>query len=139
MEIDVSYYQQICDNFIKHCPMWAGEVRRCVPRHDHMIRVYLNNGDHVDYDNRSGTYRYNEVGSTTNTDAVTEESCRKIFAANLSDIMSIRGIGQDILSKRTGLSQGMISNYKRGRSIPSLTNAQKIANALSCELEELIR
>lgn len=39
------------------------------------------------------------------------------------------------LSRNTGITQHMISHYVTGRSVPSLFNIMKIANALNCSVD----
>lgn len=41
------------------------------------------------------------------------------------------------LAKMTGLSQGLISDYKSGRSVPSAKASLKIAEALGISVDEL--
>ena len=42
------------------------------------------------------------------------------------------------LAKITGLSQGLISDYKNGRCVPSATASTKIAEALGITVDELL-
>lgn len=138
MAIDVKYYEDVYNNFARQCPMWAEDAVRCVPRHEHMIRVFLRNGDYIDYDERTGTFRYRSKGTIIETDDMTEEDSRELFSRNLLDIMRIRGIGQMILAERSGLSQVMISKYISKKATPSWINVKKIARALNCSIDELI-
>ena len=138
MNIDISWYERACDNFARRSPTWAAEVDKYIPRHGFMIRAILRNGDCVDYDDRTETYRYITKGAVVNPDDISDDDCREVFARNLSDIMRVRGIVQGALSERTGISQVMISKYLSRKSTPTLTTLKKIAHALNCSVEELI-
>jgi DNA-binding Xre family transcriptional regulator len=118
--------------------MWGKESYKYIPRHGYIIRVFLNNGDYVDYDDRAGTFRYITKDSEHSTCEITDEDCREIFSRNLSELMRAQGIGRSTLSDRTGLSQVMLSKYMTKKATPSLPNIKKIARVLNCGLEELL-
>lgn len=138
MKLDSSYFEEICDNFARRCPTWIDDVVKCVPRHGSMIRAVLKNGDYIDYDDRTGSYRYVTNDRSVGPDDVTDEDCRDIFATNLVDLMRTVGVNQAILAERSGLSQVMISKYIKRKATPSFTNVKKIAHALNCSIYELI-
>lgn len=46
---------------------------------------------------------------------------------------------QEQLSERTGISQANMSRYERGERKLTLENAAKIANALGCTVDELLK
>ena len=48
------------------------------------------------------------------------------------------GLTQAELAKRSGVSQGKISEYETGTSLPRIDSAFKIANALNEKIEDLI-
>lgn len=52
------------------------------------------------------------------------------FAQRLADVLDKKGIKQTELAKRTGLSDGMISQYLGGMSLPKEENMEKIATVL---------
>ena len=58
------------------------------------------------------------------------------FAIRLRRIMRHQGIGQGELSDRTGLSKVILSRYMNGRAIPTFNNAEKLADALNCSLDD---
>lgn len=138
MELDTSYFTEAADEFELRCPMWAEQAYKYIPKHNHIIRVLLRNGDCVDYNNREGTFRYIVKDKIPNSDDLTDESCRSAFALNLSEIMMVRGISQSVLAERTGISQGMISNYLKEKSTPTMPNIKKIARVLQCSPYELM-
>ena len=140
MELNSKYYEEMFECFLEQCPMWANEAVSYRPKHMHAIRVILRSGDSVDYNYKTGSYQYHQAGylSSVTPDDVTDDNCREIFATNLSEFMHTRGIGQAVLSERTGLSSAMISKYLNRKSTPSITNLKKIARALDCHFDELL-
>lgn len=54
---------------------------------------------------------------------------------NMFKRMKSMNITQKKMAELTGISQGNISDWKNGRSIPSLTTADKIANILECSID----
>ena len=63
----------------------------------------------------------------------------KRFSKNLMEIMNCIGITGIELSKRTGLTPAAISQILSGKREPLLSTAEKIALALSCSVERLLR
>ena len=140
MGIKTSYYEEMFEAFGRKCPGWYEESDGYRPKHANAIRVKLKNGDQVDYNIRTDSYRYRHADTSDNVkpNTITDEECRDAFAYNLSDIMKTRGFGQAALAEKTGLSKAMISKYINKQSTPTLTNLMKIAYALDCEPEELM-
>ena len=52
--------------------------------------------------------------------------------------MNEKCIGQEALSEITGISKVTISGYVNGKSLPSLYNADRIAEALSISIDKLL-
>ena len=48
-----------------------------------------------------------------------------------------RGFSQTSLAKATGLSQGAIALIEKGNRRPTVDTARKIANVLSCDIDDL--
>lgn len=57
----------------------------------------------------------------------------------LREIRKHRGITQVQLAEIIGVEQSTISQWETGRSQPSLKIAVKIANALGCKVDDLIK
>lgn len=137
MKLYTKYYEDAFEQFRLRCPMWVDKAVKYVPRHETIIRVYLENGDYVDYDTRNETYRYISKDRLKERSTITDENCRSAFAKNLHELMRARLISQQVLTERSGISQAMLSKYLREKSTPTLTNIKKIAQALDCGIEEL--
>ena len=56
----------------------------------------------------------------------------------LKEVMEEKGINGTELSKLTGIPEGRISDYKRGRYCPSIVTSCLLAKALNCKLSDLI-
>lgn len=61
-----------------------------------------------------------------------------VFASNLVKKREAKRMTQEELAKRTGVTQGAISQYERG-IVPSATIAVKIAEALGTTVEQLVK
>lgn len=137
MELKTIYYEEMFDRFSRQCPYLAKDAVDYVPKHTHAIRVTLRDGSKVDYNAQTDSFRRVEQYMVTNPDDITDENCRSAFAANLSEIMVMRGIGQAVLAERTGLSSAIISKYLHRKATPTITSVRKIARALNCHPDEL--
>lgn len=49
-----------------------------------------------------------------------------------------RDLSQEELSKLSGVSKPMISYIERGKRVPSVLTAQKIARVLRCTIDDLL-
>lgn len=93
----------------------------------------LNDGSTVVFDHLDKTIR----NLPKDSNAMSEEECRRELGLSLRKLMFIKGIAQKDLSETTGISEHMISNYIRGKSTPSFYTIDKIAKALGCSTDAL--
>lgn len=63
----------------------------------------------------------------------------EIFSNNLRRMMNEDKMTQGDLAKEINVDQSMISRYVSGQSLPSLLTTIKIADALFCSIDELIK
>lgn len=61
-----------------------------------------------------------------------------MFSERLSQILQEKGIRASLLAKETGISQGLISEYKNGIKLPTAQNLVKIADRLDCSVDWLL-
>lgn len=94
--------------------------------------ITLKDGSKVLYDDFNKTYRR----MPTDISNMTEDECKMEFAYRLRSRMERRCITQQALSELTGISQSSISCYVKGTKIPSFYNADKIAKALGCSVDD---
>ena len=87
-------------------------------------------------------YLYNTWGDTIRNMPKDSNMDRDNFAVEVGErlrrIMDKKGVTQEILSKKTGITQTMISRYIIGKSIPSLYSADRISRALECDIRDFL-
>lgn len=138
MEIKTSYHEEILNSFLQHSPFREDDILNCRPKHLHAIRVTLKNGEQLDYNIQTKSYRFVNRPSINAVDEVTDDILREVFATNLSELMVMKGIGQAVLGERTGLSSACISKYLHKKSTPTITQVERIARALGCHRDDLL-
>lgn len=140
MKIDSRYYDEMFNQFAQKCKEWADRSVRCVPKHEHAIRVFLDNGDKVDYNVRTETFKYTSAVSESicKPKDISDDECRNAFSYNLVELMRTKGCGQQELSERTGLSTSVISKYANKATTPTITSLIRIAKALDCDVNDLL-
>lgn len=57
---------------------------------------------------------------------------------HMSEIRKARGLTQEALAEKVGITQAVVSRYESGDRFPKLTIAAKIAEALGCKVDDLI-
>lgn len=138
MEMQTRQHEEIFEDFAMRHPEWAANVKSYKPKHMCAIRITFNNGEQIDYNIRTRSYREVRDYFINASDDVTDEMCREVFAANLAEMMRSKGFGQPELSARTGLSTASISKYLRKKATPTVTTLEKIAHALNCSRDDLL-
>ena len=69
---------------------------------------------------------------------MTQLDWKDVFGDNLASILQEKGFTQLRLSRDSGVSTAMISDYINKRSVPGLFAAINIAYALDMSLDELV-
>lgn len=69
---------------------------------------------------------------------MTELEWMKIFGENLAEIMGEQGYTQRDLARSTNLSESAISNYVRGRQVPTLRAIINMAYELNQDFNDFI-
>jgi len=62
----------------------------------------------------------------------------QIFGARLRELRTAAGLTQRELAKRSGTSSAAISNFEAGNNSPTLGTLVRLAEALGCDLTELV-
>ena len=94
--------------------------------------VKTNDGHVYLYDTWGDTIRHMPSDSDMDKDRFAMEVGERIRR-----IMDKRGITQEELSNKTGISQSAISRYILGKNILGLLTADKISRALGCSVDDL--
>lgn len=63
----------------------------------------------------------------------------QIFGARLRELRAAAGLSQRELAKRSGTSSAAISNFEAGNNAPTLGTLVRLAEALGCNVTELVR
>lgn len=96
------------------------------------IGIRLSDGDILDYNDMDNTVRWVKVG-----EAVTDESRRASFGANLQKFVTHCGMSKGEIAENLGITKAMLSRYLHGKTMPSLDKGVQIANLMRCSVEEL--
>lgn len=72
-----------------------------------------------------------------NRNDISNEEYKKEFSRRLSKLIWYKTT-QIELAKVSGITQHMISKYATGKSVPTLVNIIKLANALDCPIDMLM-
>jgi len=62
-----------------------------------------------------------------------------LFGARLREMRIERGLTQPDLARHVGTSASNISDLERGIKVPTLTTIARLANALACNVTELVK
>ena len=123
----------ILDSFECYFPYVAENVQEYKENGLFELIVRLKDGSVYSYDDMEHTIRKLPLDS----DAMTEQECRKEFGVRLRKVMELKGVTQLELSEKTGINKVTISRYITGRMSPSFYAVDKIAKALNCTIEDL--
>lgn len=69
---------------------------------------------------------------------MTELELLQSFGQNLKDMLDYTWMTQKELAEEAGLSEACVSYYLNGKCLPTVKNLINIADALNCELSDLI-
>lgn len=100
---------------------------------DTELLVKLRNGDSILYDDIDKTIRNLPKDSMH----MSEEECLIEFGERLRKIMKRKRISPMELSRISGVRREMLSRYLNGHNVPSFYNADRIAKAVGCSLDDL--
>lgn len=68
-----------------------------------------------------------------------EEEYKRIFGHRLRHQMESKAMTEKRLAEKSGVSQSSVSGYLRGKKMPGIQIATKLAEALSCDLLSLLK
>ena len=120
------------ENFCFNFPLYRDEVESYRDYSDFELLVRLKSGKELIYEDIQCSVDFmNNLSG--------EDAWRRRFGMKLRHLMYKSGLYQGDLAKMCGISMRSLSLYINGKSVPSLYNAEKIAKALGCTTEELLR
>lgn len=121
------------DEYALYYPKYASITEDWYQESEWDLVAKLSDGSRLIFDGHMRTIR-----SLPDTDDIDERQLRIEFSKRLYKMLDRKGITQLELSKRTGISTMAISKYINRKATPSLHNANKIARALGCSVDDLI-
>lgn len=127
--------ENVFENAIRYSYLnsYRDKINKWYDAGEECVIIKLKDGRKIYYDDLTRTYRHLEE----NYELITEQDFRDESARRISRMMWLRGITQMELEELSGISRHSLSNYVTGKSTPSIFAANKIANALNCELSEI--
>lgn len=136
----LSRYEKILDGYKTWYPGLYKQTVECRPSGRNSILVTLKDNTKMEYDSLDNTIRnVTRLYSREQSDSMSEETWRKEFGNKLRRIIFDKGINQDRLSEKLGISRQMLTRYVRGTSTPSGYNLTRLCEALDCDVRELTK
>ena len=127
-------YNRILDRFEQYYPGIAEQAVDWWPSGKIHITVKLEDGLLFEYDYNHNTIR--RLRSDADTPDV--DILKKDIGYNLQKVISARGIPQNVLAERTGLTPAMLSRYIHGTSLPGVDKLKTIASVLGCRVIDIL-
>ena len=127
-----SYYGSVFYKYEQLTDFESSKPVSWEPFSKYQIKVHLDNGRAQIYNGMRNSIR------TVFENDHSDECISRDFSLNLSERMYEKQLTQRELSAATGISQATLSNYLLRKSIPSLSAAIRIADALDCNVYDLI-
>ena len=97
------------------------------------ITVMLENGDVFEFNRMDNTIRRIQPDNCN----VDDKTLSKGLGRNIQKFILLRGISQNELASRLGITDAMLSRYIHGTSMPSAGKLFRIAKLLGCTQDEL--
>ena len=98
------------------------------------ITVLLDDNSRVEFDSSENTIRWvNAIDRSVDNDIL-----RKEIGRNIRKFIVYRGIRQQDLAEKAGITQAMLSRYINGTSIPGIDKIHNIASVLGCHIDDLL-
>ena len=124
--------EKMFERFKSKFPFIAEDADRYYAVSKNDLTIVLQNGDRILYDDFEKVIR----NLPRDNMYLSEQECCAEFGKRLRKIMFRKNVTQYELSELTGISRTTISFYINGKTTPSFYNADKIAKALKCSVDE---
>ena len=98
------------------------------------ITVLLDNNDRVEFDSSDNTIRWIPKFDRS----VDGDIFRKEIGRNIRKFIIYRGLRQQEVSEKVGITEAMLSRYINGTSMPRLDKLYDLARVLNCRVEDLL-
>lgn len=98
------------------------------------ITILLRDNSRVEFDSSENTVRW--VSKIDHT--IDNEVLRKEIGRNIRKFITYRGIRQQEVSEKVGITEAMLSRYINGTSMPGIDKLHKLAGVLGCHVDDLL-
>ena len=98
------------------------------------ITILLDDNSRVEFDSSDNTIRWvQKIDRSVDSDIL-----RKEIGRNIRKFIVYRGMRQQDVSEKVGITEAMLSRYINGTSMPSIDKLHNIANVLGCHVDDLL-
>lgn len=97
------------------------------------ITFLLDDNGRVEFDGSENTIRW----ARTIDRSMDNQEFRKEIGRNIRKFMTYRGLNQQEVSEKVGITQAMLSRYITGNSMPGLDKLHNLAFVLGCQITDL--
>lgn len=122
--------KEIFNNFKLYFPSIAKEVIEYRESENEVV-AKLKSNETIMYNDLTHSVRNLPKDSAN----MTEIEFRHEFGKRLQNLLIRKGISQKDLSRMTGISRVLISNYINEKTTPSFYNVDRITKALNCSID----
>lgn len=98
------------------------------------ITFLLDNNDRIEFDGSNNSIRWVRKIDR----CVDNDEFRKEIGRNIKKFITYKGLNQQEISDKVGITQAMLSRYITGTSIPGVDKLNRLANVLDCRVGDLI-
>lgn len=127
-------YNRILDRFEQYYPGIAAQAIDWWPSGRVHITVKSEDGMLFEYDYNQNTIRR----LRSDTADVDVDILKKQIGYNLQKVISARGIPQNVIAERTGMTPAMLSRYIHGTSMPGIDKVHSLASVLGCRVVDIL-
>ena len=98
------------------------------------VTILLDDNDRVEFDSSDNTIRWiPKFDRSSNNDIF-----RKEIGRNIRKFIVYRGMRQQDVSEKSGITEAMLSRYINGTSLPGLDKLYNLASVLNCSVDDLL-
>lgn len=135
---DATNLDNIFEEFKMRHPLDVNKIAKWHPKGEGEIVVELDDGSAYLYDNFEKTSRWVSSVDKLKIDVSDKKKWRMEFAIHLYRRMKILGFTQSDLAWESGISEGSITKYMNGQSLPTAYNLIRLAKVLDCTVDDLL-
>ena len=129
-----SSFELILDQFRMYYPSLYDQGVDWWKSGPYHITVLLNDNSRVEFDSSENTIRWvSKIDHSVDNDIL-----RKEIGRNIRKFIVYKGMNQQDVAERTGITQAMLSRYINGTSMPGIDKLHNIASVLDCHVDDLL-